>query len=437
MSDRTSTAIQGATRKPKVSITLPLAYPLFNSSCKGIFGGWEVRISLIARELAQRGRFEVVVIVGDYGQPHHELIDKVNLVSWKDREIWGIPPRPKSVKSWNPFPYGSLFYKIWYRVQKHFLIISTYFPGRAFSHVGKFRILQRNIAIYDEVDADIYIVPGNSLFSVEAASYCLDRGKQYVFLSGSDMDYYPEFKDDPTGKDIYGMPHFLKLYSIQHASAHIVQTGRQAAMLYDSYDRSSTVIKNPIDINTKFPKSPNPQTILWVGKSDERVKRPSLVLELARRMPEYKFVVIMNTVHIESQVQAERLAATLPNVNLIEHVPFETIESYFADARIHLNTSSFEGFPNTYLQAAKYGVPTVAMIVDPDGMLSQHSCGFACENDIDKCEALIRRLMVDDKVYAELSRKCLEYVRKHHDKNMVAQKYEQALEAILSQQRIK
>ncbi len=430
--------MQGATRKPKVSITLPLAYPLFNPSFKGTFGGWEVRISLIARELAQSGRFEVVVIVGDYGQPHHELIDKVNLVSWKDREIWGIPSRQNSVKSWNPFSYGSFSYKIWYRVQKNYLIIlSKYFPGRAFSHVGKFRILQRNIAIYDEVDADIYIVPGNSFFSVEAASYCLDRGKHYVFLSGSDMDYYPEFKDDPKGKDIYGMPHFLKLYSIQHASAHIVQTERQAAMLYNAYDRSSTVIKNPIDINMKFPKPPDPQTILWVGKSDERVKRPSLVLELARRMPEHKFVVIMNTVNIDSHIQAKRSAEKLPNVTLIEQVPFETIESYFANARLHLNTSSFEGFPNTYLQAAKYGIPTVAMIVDPDGMLSQHSCGFACENDLDKCEAIIRQLMADDQMYAKLSRCSLEYVRQHHDKNSIGQKYEQALEAVLSQERIK
>jgi glycosyltransferase involved in cell wall biosynthesis len=425
------------TRRPKVCITLPLAYPLFNPSRKGTFGGWEVRISLIARELARRGRFEVVVIVGDYGQPHHELIDNVNLISWTDREIWGIPPDPNSIRSWNPFPYGSSAYKIWYRIQKNFFIrLSKYFPGRVFSRVGKFRVLQRNINIYDEVDADIYVVPGNSFFSVEAASYCLARGKHYVFLSGSDMDYYPEFKTDPTGKDIYGMPHFLKLYSIEQASAHIVQTERQAEMLYDGYDRTSTVIKNPIDVNPKFPKSTTPQTVLWVGKSDERVKRPSLVLELARRMPEYKFVVIMNTVHIESQVQAERLAETLPNVTLIERVPFETIESYFAEARIHLNTSSFEGFPNTYLQAAKYGVPTVAMIVDPDGMLSQHSCGFACENDVDKCEATIRRLMADEHLYAELSRNSLEYVCTYHDKNLVAQKYEEALDAVLLQKRI-
>ncbi|MCI0555209.1 MAG: glycosyltransferase family 4 protein [Anaerolineae bacterium] len=431
--------MQNANHRPRVCINLPLAYPLFNNSFKGYFGGWEVRISLIARELAKRGRFEVVLIVGDYGQPHVESIDGVKLIPWKDRDIWGIPPRrnQNSLASWNPFPYSSIPYNIWHRAQKRFFsTLSVYFPGKIFSHVGKFRVLQKNIAIYDEINADIYIVPGNSFYSAETASYCSEQGKKYVFLSGSDIDYYPEFKEDPSGKDIYGMPHFLKLYCIQQADAHIVQTERQAKMLHDAYHRSCTVVKNPIDIHQKFDRNPNPQPILWVGKSDERVKRPSLVFELARRMPEFQFVVVMNTVLIKSHMESMRLAGELPNITLIEHVPFEEIESYFANARIHLNTSAFEGFPNTYLQAAKYGVPTVAMVVDPDGMLSHHFCGLVCGNDLDQCEESLRQLMTDDKVYAELSQNSLKYVRKYHDKDQAAQKYEQALEAVLSNGRL-
>lgn len=431
--------MQNTNHRPRVCINLPLAYPLFNNSFNGYFGGWEVRISLIARELAKRGRFEIVVLVGDYGQPHVESIDGVNLVSWKDRDIWGIPPRrnQNSITSWNPFPYGSIPYNIWHRAQKRiFSILSVYLPGNTFAYIGRFRVLQKNIAVYDEINADIYIVPGNSFFSAETASYCSKKGKKYVFLSGSDMDYYPEFKENPKGKDIYSVPHFLKIYCIQQADAHIVQSEHQARMLYDSYNRLCTVIKNPIDIRQKFSRNPNPRSILWVGKSDERVKRPSLVFELARRMPEFQFVVIMNTVHIKSHMDATRLAEELPNIILIEQVPFEAIESYFANARIHLNTSAFEGFPNTYLQAAKYGVPTVSMVVDPDGMLSQHSCGLVCGNDLDQCEESLRRLMTDDKIYAELSRNSFHYVRKYHDKDQAAQKYEQALEAVLSNGRL-
>ena len=427
------------TRCPRISITLPLSYPLFNNSFKGAFGGWEVRISLVARELAKRGRLETFVIVGDYGQPHLESIDGVNLISWLNRDIWGIPPRrnQNSILSWNPFPYDSIPYTLLHRAQKSAsAAIDAYSPGSGFDYVGNFRVLQKNIAIYDEIDADIYIVPGNSFFSAEAASYCAKKGKKYVFLSGSDMDYYPEFKDDPNGRDIYGVPHSVKHYCIRQADAHIVQTERQAKMLYDAYHRSSVVVKNPIDIRQKFERNLNPRSILWVGKSDERVKRPSLALELARRMPEFQFIMIMNAVNVKAQVESVRQAGKLPNITLIDHVPFEEIESYFAIAWVHLNTSAFEGFPNTYLQAAKYGVPTVSMNVDPDGMLSHYSCGLVCGENLNQCEKGIRQLMRDDDMYAKLSHNSLEYVREHHDKDNAAQKYEQALKAVLSKGRI-
>ena len=113
------------------------------------------------------------------------------------------------------------------------------------------------------------------------------------------------------------------------------------------------------------------------------------------------------------------------------------IERYFAEARILLNTSAFEGFPNTYLQAAKYGVPTVSMIVDPDGMLSEHHCGLVSGNDLNQCEQNVRRLMRGDTMYAELSQNSLQYVRTYHNKDEIVQKYEQALEAVLSEEKAK
>ena len=72
----------------------------------------------------------------------------------------------------------------------------------------------------------------------------------------------------------------------------------------------------------------------------------------------------------------ERLRRDLPkNVTLERHVPLDEIESRFATSTVLINTSDSEGFPNTFLQAAKFATPILSLNVDPDGMLSRKGCG--------------------------------------------------------------
>ena len=169
------------------------------------------------------------------------------------------------------------------------------------------------------------------------------------------------------------------------------------------------------------------KTILWVGKSDELVKRPSLILELARQLPHFNFVVVMLRGVEETHRKCVEEAKELTNVTLLEYVPFERIESYFASAYLHLNTSVFEGFPNTFLQAAKYGVPTVSLKVDPGGMFSRHTCGVVCMDDFDAFKQTVQSLMADTELYETYSRQSLNYVKNNHDKDIIIPQYEEAL----------
>jgi glycosyltransferase involved in cell wall biosynthesis len=414
------------TEKPKLCIISPWNYPLFNLQCDGYFGGWEVRIGLIAKELARRGRFEVSLVVGDHGQPHVERIAGVTLYSWRGRTIWGIPApinREKDCQTRAPNSLQAIL-QSWLR---------KWLSGQPLliGQVGTYVIDPKMISIYDEVDADIYTVPGNSQFSGELAYYCRERGKKYVFLSGSDFDYYPEYKAEPEKSDMYGVPYPLKVYAIEKAHAHVVQSEHQAQMLKQGYGRSAIVIRNPIDLTPDFPRNPKANTILWVGKSDERIKRPSIALALASQLPEYGFVIIMNLANPETHQQCLEKAKRLPNVTLLPRVPFAEVERYFANARVHVNTSAFEGFPNTFLQAAKYGVPTLSLQVDPGAMLSQYGCGQQCGGDLGRLKENVRLLMTDTRLYAEMSGRCLDYVRVYHDKEKIISQYEKALADVL------
>lgn len=389
-------------------------------------------MALIAKELARREKFDVTMVVADHGQPHIEKRAGVVLYSWEGRAIWNIPSpderfgdQKNGSKPAEPFSA---------RLRRRFnqlrlSLIRSSLTGQ----VGDYGITPDMISIYSEVDADIYIVPGNSEFSTEVAFYCQQRGKRYVFLAGSDMDYSPEYKLHPEKQDIYGVSYFLKTYAIESADAHIVQNEQQASLLKNGYDRTCTVIKNPIDLHRKFPRDAAKGILLWVGKSDEVVKRPSLILELARQLPQFKLVMIMPCVNDEIHSKLLEEANELSNVTLLEYVPFKQIESYFASAYLHLNTSIFEGFPNTFLQAAKYGVPTVSLKVDPGGMFSQHNCGVVCMDNFKVFKQTVQSLMTDTESYETYSKQALEYVKKNHDKDIIILQYEKVLHQIYEQ----
>jgi glycosyltransferase involved in cell wall biosynthesis len=293
-------------------------------------------------------------------------------------------------------------------------------------------IWKEAVAIYDEVAADIYLVPGNHDRAAEVALYCKKRGKKYVFLAGSNMDYNPTYKANPERRDIYGVPGYLMAYAIENAGVHIAQNEHQAALLRQHYGRSAVVIRNPIDTVPLFPRNPAAQSILWVGSADDRVKRPDLILDLARRLPEYAFVVLLVPVLTEVYQGCLARARQLPNVTMVGRTPFHEVERYFADAKLFVNTSAFEGFPNTFLQAAKYGVPIVAINVDPGEMLLRHGCGLTCNDDINLLEKNVRLLMTDSAQYAEASACCLDYVRTYHDKDKIIPQYEKALAALIT-----
>lgn len=416
-------------QKPRICFTIPSIYPLFNPENKTSFGGWEVRIALIAKELARRGKIDVNLVVADHGQPHIEKREGVTLYSWEGRALWGIPT---PVKSWSVI----LRRRIDQLIHKYLKSSQTPQTGQV-GQVGDYPIRTDMISIYDEIDADIYIVPGNSEFSTEVAFYCKQHGKKYVFLAGSDIDYVPEHKTHPEKRDLYGVSYYSKAYAIESAAAHLVQNEHQADLLRTGYGRTGTVIKNPIDLNRKFQRNKATKTILWVGKSNETVKRPSLILELARQLPQIPFVVFMLRGHEELHKKCLAEAQGLSNITLYEYVPFEQIESYFADAHLHVNTSTFEGFPNTFLQAAKYGVPTVSLKVDPGGMLSQYQCGVACKDDFEGFKQTVQSLMTDIQLHEKHSMQSLDYIKTHHDKDMIIPKYEEVfLELYNSQENL-
>lgn len=443
--------------RPRVCFVSLYSYPLFNPACKSPFGGSEVRVSLLAKELARCGTYDICMLVFDHGQADVERICGVTVVRW-DKWVCPLavtlhPKKPETPISQQPpaVEFGvqpqvhlGLFWKrvrFLHRVARFardkLISVSVSTSGTlpeclntrsVFGVIGNHVVDASRILGYEKVDADVYVLPGNSDMAAELALFCKRRGKKYVFLSGSDGDYHPDYKASPEKKGIYGLPGFLMNYAIESADCHVVQTPKQAEMLRQTYGRTSVVMKNPVDLEVK--QLARKEFVLWVGKSDW-IKRPELILDIARQLPKLNFMIIMTVSNPGIHTKCIQVAKTLSNVQVCEYVLFTDVEAYFARAKVFVNTSRFEGFPNTFLQAGKHGTPLVSLDVDPGGMLSEHGCGVLCHSDLPRMASAINMLYEENELWARMSERCISYVAREHDKSKIAKQFEVVLSELL------
>jgi len=135
-------------------------------------------------------------------------------------------------------------------------------------------------------------------------------------------------------------------------------------------------------------------------------------LALAAQYPQYAFELIMN--RSNESIFDKILQEAPPNVRIIERVPFDEIEPYFARARVLLNTSVFEGFPNTFLQAGKYGVPVLSLQVDPGKLIGEKHCGIMVGGNHQLLSDGLKKLMEDNEFHQICSANIKKYVYENH-----------------------
>ena len=151
--------------------------------------------------------------------------------------------------------------------------------------------------------------------------------------------------------------------------------------------------------------------MLWIGNL-RALKRPELALELARQLPQVSFVLAGGPLpSVASRIYFEDVkaaAARLPNVRMPGAVRYTDSGAWIDRAKVFLNTSSVEGFPNTFLQAWIRGVPVVSFF-DPDGLIRRLQLG-AVTHSLDDMREAIRGLL-DVKPYREnIGRRARDFV---------------------------
>lgn len=279
------------------------------------------------------------------------------------------------------------------------------------------------------ISPDVVCCFGNNSLTAEVIADCYRSKIRTVLCVASDDDLSGAYTPRDNRLNDYGTPRWKAWYAIEHADRIFVQTERQRALLRENFGREGQLVRNPVDVSATtredWPARSTREFVLWIGRSDTFHKRPLLMLDLARACPEIQFVMIVNKTNpgVYEKLQRERPE----NVAIVERVPHHEIWDFYRRARVFVSTSVYEGFPNTFLQAAVSGVPVASLSVDPEGMLAGHDCGMYAADDPQELARSVRALWSDDALAEAYAGRFFDFVLHNHGLDEQAARFEALL----------
>lgn len=356
------------------------AFPLLDTTAAGGIGGAEVRATTFARGLQQLGHDDIEFVV----RAREGLADRVG----------GFAIRPYAKQK----PRGLA------RISKLGQSLAKRVTG-----------MPPLDPYFRDLNSDVLLCFGVRNDTASIVRSAKETGKAIVVFLTSDRNLEDAQRQGRNDRGVYGELGHLCRFAIEHADHVVVQTPQQLAELERIFGIRGTLIRNPIEL---VPHAPTYQVAadplaLWVGRADTFSKRADLAVEVAKRCPDVRFRLIMN--NHDPKTFDSIVAAATSNVEIVERVSFDQIESHFQAATLLFNTSAAEGFPNSFLQACKFGKPIVSLQVDPADIFSEHGVGHCADGDIDRMARAIIYLCSDRRTYEMASHRAFEYVGQFHD----------------------
>jgi glycosyltransferase involved in cell wall biosynthesis len=370
------------TTKPHICFVAPNIYPVLSGDFSHqIVGGAELQQAIIARGLVERG-YRVSVICRDFGQEACETIDGIE-VHKTFRQDAGLP------------------------------IIRFLYP-RLVSIWSRLR----------EVDADIYYTRTASLLAGVVAKFSRRYNRKSIFAGADNRDFLLGESRIRFRRD-----RLIYEWGIRNTDKLIAQNRQQIDSCYLNYQRVPIEIPNCLvpplaDINQQRSK------ILWVSTIRE-LKRPGRLIALAKLLPHREFVIVGGPDKFEAPLfeRIKQQARAEPNIEFAGFVPLSAVDSYFYEARILVNTSDSEGFPNTFLQAWAYGVPTISFI-DFGLRATDGEIGYSVDT-VQQMADNSEKLFLDEREYLRMGEICRHYCYTHHSPEVVFSKYERLFDELM------
>jgi glycosyltransferase involved in cell wall biosynthesis len=378
----------GDAAKPHICFVAPYAWPVLSRDASiKMVGGAEVQQVVLAR-LFRRNGYRVSMICQDFGQPSRVEVDGI-AVHKVFRQDEGLP------------------------------VLRFLYPRLA----KMWRALR-------EVNADIYYQRSTAYLTGVIAEFCRRHGKRSIYAGASNRDFTRGHQQLRFARD-----RWLYDYGLARVDRIVVQNTIQQESCREEYHRDAIVIPScyePPEGAARAHAAQACDRVLWVGTIHD-YKRPELLLDIAERLPQRRFVMIGGAAAPDrlryGYYEAIRdRAARLPNVEFKGFLPLAEVEQWFDRGRILVNTSVYEGMPNIFLQAWARGIPTIAT-VDVGARLAGQPF-YKVFSETEQAVEEIERLFEDRLHFARASARSREYFAATHSSAEVLERYGKIFEEL-------
>jgi glycosyltransferase involved in cell wall biosynthesis len=210
-------------------------------------------------------------------------------------------------------------------------------------------------------------------------------------------------------------------YGIRNAACIVVQTAHQARLLERYYHRAADAIipnfhppaREAIDKGGQL-------TVAWIA-SIKPWKQPEAFVDLAsalQDLADVRFVMIGPQAAGPGErhwiEELLRRIRRTPNLEYWGPRTQDEVNQLLARAHVFVNTSCYEGFPNTFIQAWMRETAVVSLHVDPDHKLTDETLGVYCSGSVERLAQAVRNLVSNPAARAEYTSRARQYARMNH-----------------------
>jgi len=322
-----------------------------------------------------------------------------------------------------PNKFNSLGYKA-IRICKSNLGIRKY--GYFFDIFSLYKILI-------DLDLDIIYQRVGCAYTGVCAYYAKKFEKKMILHICND-------KEAEVFKFRFGMKHLFKYidrkflqYGIKNASYIICQKKYQSSLLENNFNRQcDTIIANLHPKPENKLEKKRPIKVIWIANF-KKIKRPELFLKLAEKFKSeknVKFLMIGKKNKKKWQNKIEDKINRLDNLVYLGEQSIEEVNRILSFSHIFVNTSDYEGFPNTYTQAWLRQTPVVALNVDPDDLLERKRIGFYSRS-FEQMVRDVKYLVDNEDIRKEMGKRARKYAVENYDIEKIGKRYLETFEEII------